>query len=241
MTQKSDIDLELLELTSPRIKKPQRVSASRFGMVSSQHYHATEAGVEMLAAAGNAVDAAVAAALALGVCEPSASGLGGQTMMLIHLARFRRTIALDGSSRAPHRATPGSVSKEGRRRGYRATTVPGTPRTLAYALKQYGTLPWAQVLQPAIRLAQVGIKTTELQRALQRRAYRHLVEGTAANSFLKTAEGRTGWGSGFDSPCWLRRSNGWQERAWKTSTPAELHILFTATWCVSRDLSAKMT
>lgn len=200
MSQKADVDLELLELTSPRIRKPQRVSVSRFGMVSSQHYHATEAGVEMLAKGGNAVDAAVASALALGVCEPSASGLGGQTMMLIHLARFRRTIALDGSSRAPHRATPGSVSREERRRGYRATTVPSTPRTLAYALKRYGTLPWAQILQPAIRLAEEGIKTTELQRALTKRAYRHLTEGTAAQFFLKDGKKLYRVGERFRQP-----------------------------------------
>ncbi|MGB7061326.1 MAG: gamma-glutamyltransferase family protein [Candidatus Zixiibacteriota bacterium] len=180
-----EIDPELVELTSPRIRKPQRVSVSRFGMVSSQHYHATEAGVEMLARGGNAVDAAVATALALGVCEPSASGLGGQTMMLIHVAHTRRTIALDGSSNAPHRATPGSLSKEERRRGYRAATVPSTPRTLAYALKRYGTLPWAQILQPAIGLAEKGMKTTELQRALTKRAYRYLAEGTAGKFFLR--------------------------------------------------------
>jgi gamma-glutamyltranspeptidase/glutathione hydrolase len=200
MRGETEIDPELVELTSPRIRKPQRVSVSRFGMVSSQHYHATEAGVEMLAKGGNAVDAAVASALALGVCEPSASGLGGQTMMLIHLARFRRTIALDGSSRAPHRATPGSVSREERRRGYRATTVPGTPRTLAYALKRYGTLPWAQVLQPAIRLAEEGIKTTELQRALTKRAYRHLAQSTAAQLFLKDGKKLYRVGEQFRQP-----------------------------------------
>ena len=86
---------------------PQRISCSPRGMVATAHWEATEAGAAMLAAGGNAVDAAVAAAFALGVCEPMASGLGGQTMMLIHLANERKTIALDGSSRAPHRAAAG--------------------------------------------------------------------------------------------------------------------------------------
>ena len=64
------IDTDLLELADTRIHEPQRVAASRNGMVSTAHYSATAAGVQMLARGGNAVDAAVAAALALGVCEP---------------------------------------------------------------------------------------------------------------------------------------------------------------------------
>jgi gamma-glutamyltranspeptidase/glutathione hydrolase len=185
MRDEQETDSELLELTSPIIRKPQRLSISRYGMVSSQHYLATEAGVEMLARGGNAVDAAVAAALALGVCEPSASGLGGQTMMLIHLARTRKTIALDGSSRAPHRAIPGTLSKGERRRGYRGCTVPTTPRTLAYALRRYGSLSWSEVLGPAIRLAEEGYQITQLQQALTRSQLKHLLEGTAARFFLK--------------------------------------------------------
>lgn len=70
---------------------PQRLSISKEGMIATQHYLATEAGSRILANGGNAIDAAVAAAFALGVCEPAASGLGGQTMMLIHLAGKRRT------------------------------------------------------------------------------------------------------------------------------------------------------
>ena len=100
------VDTDQVELGGPRVVEPQRVGASKIGMVATAHHCATDAGKEILAAGGNAIDAAVAAALALGVCEPAASGLGGQTMMLIHTAEPRRTFALDGSSRAPNRATP---------------------------------------------------------------------------------------------------------------------------------------
>jgi gamma-glutamyltranspeptidase/glutathione hydrolase len=180
-----EADSESLELSSPKIRQPQRVSVSRHGMVSSQHYLATEAGIDMLKLGGNAVDAAVATAFALGVCEPSASGLGGQTMMLIHLARTRKTIALDGSSRAPHRAIPGSISKRERRRGYKATTVPTTPRTLAYVLERYGSLTLNRVLQPAIRLAEEGVRVTPLHHALTKREHQHLTEGSAGEFFLR--------------------------------------------------------
>ena len=129
-------DTDFLEPIRVRIPKPQRVAASRFGMVSTAQYRASEAGVRILEQGGNAVDAAVAAAFALGVCEPQASGLGGQTMMLLHLADEERSLALDGSSRAPNRAVVEAFSKKStRRRGYSATTVPSTPATLSYALE----------------------------------------------------------------------------------------------------------
>jgi gamma-glutamyltranspeptidase len=123
---------------------PPRVAASRHGMIATAQYRATEAGEKVLAAGGNAMDAAVAAAFALGVCEPAASGLGGQTMIVLYEAASRRRVALDGSSRAPHRATPGELSKAERRRGHRATTVPSTPAVLAYALQRYGTMELSQ-------------------------------------------------------------------------------------------------
>jgi gamma-glutamyltranspeptidase/glutathione hydrolase len=154
-------------------------------MVSTQHFHATEAGVQMLAEGGNAIDAAVAAALALGVCEPPASGLGGQTFMIIHRSKTRRTFILDGSSFAPHRVIPGKLTPDDRRRGYKAATVPTTPRTLAYAIERYGLLPWSQVLKPAIALANDGFRVSELFRALSKRHLKHLRSGTAAQFFLK--------------------------------------------------------
>jgi gamma-glutamyltranspeptidase/glutathione hydrolase len=154
----------------------------------------------MLAAGGNAMDAAVAAALALGVCEPAASGLGGQTMMLLYDASRRRTVALDGSSRAPHRATPGRLKPSERRRGHGATTVPSTPAVLGYALSRYGRLDLKTVLQPAILLAEEGYEITELQRALMRRERKDLRAGTAATLFLRDGHRLYRTGSLFRQP-----------------------------------------
>jgi gamma-glutamyltranspeptidase/glutathione hydrolase len=154
-------------------------------MISTAHYRATEAGRSILAAGGNAVDAAVGAAFALGVCEPQASGLGGQTMMLVHTAEPRRTFALDGSSRAPNRATPDSLSKIERRRGYTATTVPSTPAVLGYALAQHGTMKLGSVLEPAIAIAEEGFEVTDLFHALSRREAKGLRRGNAAPVFLR--------------------------------------------------------
>ncbi|UCH79503.1 MAG: gamma-glutamyltransferase [Candidatus Coatesbacteria bacterium] len=134
-------------------------------MVATAFPEATAAGVEILREGGNAVDAACAAALALAVCEPQASGLGGQTMILLRTAEG--VTALDGSSRAPSLAHVEAVSREERAVGYRATTVPSTPATLAYAQERYGRLPWRRVVEPAIRLAREGYRITALQRRLQ--------------------------------------------------------------------------
>ena len=155
------------------------------GMVSTAHVGATAAGVEILEAGGNAVDAAVAAAFALGVCEPAASGLGGQTMMLIHLTEPNRTFALDGSSRAPDHATTDAVTRRQRRRGHTATTVPSTAATLRYALEEYGTLDRTTILTPAIRLAEEGYQITPLQNQLTTRELKHLKAGPAGRFFLQ--------------------------------------------------------
>ena len=169
-----------------KIVEPQRIAVSRKGMVSTQHHCATRAGVLMLEEGGNAVDAAVAAALALGVCEPAASGIGGQTMLLVHLAEPKRTIALDGSSRAPYRAVSDVFSdrRSEVRRGYRAATVPSALATYHYVLSSYGRLRWAKVFEPAIELAQYGFPVSTLQHTLTQRERRHLLEGTAAPFFL---------------------------------------------------------
>ncbi len=118
---------------------------------------------------GNAVDAACAAAWALGVCEPGESGLGGQTTMLIHLAGGKngpRRLVLDGHSHAPASLTRKLVGPRAQQRGIRSTTVPSTPATLDEALRRFGTLSLATVLGPAMRLAFEGYAITRLQRRL---------------------------------------------------------------------------
>ncbi|MBN1844616.1 MAG: gamma-glutamyltransferase [Sedimentisphaerales bacterium] len=197
----SPIDTELLDLDAARLPQPRRFSVSAGGMVATQHYLATEAGVEILAAGGNAVDAAVAAALALGVCEPAASGLGGQTMMLIHLAASRRTFALDGSSRAANLTSMVHLPEEDRRRGYRATTVPSTPAVLHYARRKYGSRPLDELLGPAIRLAEQGYLISELQRKLTRRERKSLrAAGGGRSPFLKEGRRTYAVGERFRQP-----------------------------------------
>lgn len=188
------------EPRDPRVIHPQRVAVSRHGVVATAHYEATRAAVQILESGGNAIDAAVTAAFSLGVCEPAASGLGGQTVMMIYDAESRRKIALDGSSRAPHRIEPGELPKPDRFRGHMATTVPATPAVLGYALERYGTKPLTEVLEPAIRMAEDGVRVSPLHHFLLKRELKHLREGTAAPFLLRG--GRTPYGTGalFQQP-----------------------------------------
>ncbi|MBD3336876.1 MAG: gamma-glutamyltransferase [Candidatus Eisenbacteria bacterium] len=164
---------------------PQRIAASTRGMIATAHDAATQAGLSAFAAGGNAMDAAAAAAFALGVCEPAASGLGGQTMILLRNGTTHRTIAVDGSSRAPHRAAPGTIPRAARRRGHLAATVPSTPAVLAHLLRRYGKLGWNQILAPAIELAETGYRMSPLQQALTRRELDALRQGSAGRYLLQ--------------------------------------------------------
>jgi gamma-glutamyltranspeptidase/glutathione hydrolase len=186
---KKDIDTDFIEPSKVKIPQPQRISVSESGMVSTAQYLATQTGAQILEEGGNAIDAAVASAFALGVCEPQASGLGGQTMMLLFLADEERIIALDGSSRAPNRAlNEDFTDKASRRHGYSAATIPSTPATLAYILERYGTLTLAKVLEPSIAIAENGYPITELQRKLQIRELKNLKKGNAGQFFLRDGD-----------------------------------------------------
>lgn len=158
--------------------------ASAHGMVVTAHYRATAAGLAVLETGGNAIDAAVAAALAVGVCEPAGSGLGGMAMLMIHLASEGRTFAVEGPCRAPRHATPEEVGAGPRKHGYRAVAVPTNVATLAHARREFGTMSEAELLAPAIALARDGVVITPQQNRLIGEYRSGLVKGNAAATFV---------------------------------------------------------
>jgi gamma-glutamyltranspeptidase/glutathione hydrolase len=143
---------------------------AKHGMVASTNEVASRVGVEIMKRGGNAVDAAIAVALALAVTHPAAGNLGGGGFMMIRL-KDGTTTAIDYREMAPlsaHRDVyldkDGNVIKGegGSLIGYRAAGVPGTVRGMEMALKKYGSgkLTWAQLVEPARRLAANGFSVT---------------------------------------------------------------------------------
>jgi len=126
---------------------------AKTGMVASAHTLASQAGLEILKAGGNAVDAAVAAAFAIGVVEPNATGLGGEGMMVIYLAATKQTVAIDYRSTAPKVTR---FEKEIPATGHAAVAVPGTVAGLTVAQQKYGKLRLSTVIAPAALLAEQG-------------------------------------------------------------------------------------
>jgi gamma-glutamyltranspeptidase / glutathione hydrolase len=144
-------------------------------MVATDEELGSKAGVEILKRGGNAVDAAVAVAFALAVVEPAAGNIGGGGFMLVRLADGR-TLFLDYREVAPGAATrdmyikpDGKLDKEASVLGYKSVAVPGTVAGLELALKTCGTKKLADVMAPAIRLAENGFAVSEkLAQELQR-------------------------------------------------------------------------
>src|SRR5712671_2494294 len=138
----------------------QAVRASH-GMIATDEQLGSEAGIEILKRGGNAVDAAVAVAFALAVVEPAAGNIGGGGFMLVRLANGPTTF-FDYGEVAPGKATrdmyisDGKLDEEAPVIGYKSVAVPGTVAGLELALKTYGTMKLANVLAPAIRLAEQG-------------------------------------------------------------------------------------
>jgi len=132
--------------------------------IATAHPLATEAGHEILAAGGNAFDAAVAISAALGVVEPFASGLGGGAFWLLHLADERTDVFIDAREVAPAAATAdmflddnGEPIKGASYNGPLSAGIPGQAAGLVHLAEKYGRLPLATSLAPAIRYAAEGI------------------------------------------------------------------------------------
>ncbi|MFA7438478.1 gamma-glutamyltransferase [Castellaniella sp.] len=145
-------------------------------MVASESAPATQVGLQILQAGGNAVDAAVATAFALAVVQPWAGNLGGGGFMVVHDAAGGQNHAVDFRETAPLAAGPATyVDAQGQvipgrsLHGPLAAGVPGTVAGLALAHRQWGSLPWARLIEPAIQWAEQGmVVSPTLADALQR-------------------------------------------------------------------------
>ena len=148
--------------------KPLDVYAKN-GMVSAAHFLASQAGMEIMARGGNAIDAAAATALALHVVEPYNIGMGGGGFITVRFAKTGEIVFLDFREIAPASATKDMYASEQAKKenwssvGGKAAGVPGWVKGWFYALEKYGTMTFEQVVQPAIRLAENGYVWTDGQ------------------------------------------------------------------------------
>ncbi|MEO1261432.1 MAG: gamma-glutamyltransferase [Bacteroidota bacterium] len=166
--------LALLFVFQTAIAQSGRIPApAKNGMVVSSHYLGSEAGTAMLKKGGNAVDAAVATAFALAVTLPSAGNLGGGGFLVYHGADGQNT-CFNFREKAPLKSTENMFMDENGNAAYNhqgplSVGVPGTVAGLWAAHQKFGKLPWSELLQPAIDLAENGMPSTwDMQRFLKR-------------------------------------------------------------------------
>ena len=156
-----------------QIRKPS-VEASG-GLVASQHYLASDIGARILSEGGNAIDAAIATGLALGAVEPWMSGIGGGGYMTLYLAGSHEVKVIDFGMRAPLQATSGDyplagsgtntgdafnwpkVTGDTNIHGPLSVAVPGYIKGVALALREFGSLDWPDVIEPACLQAEAGL------------------------------------------------------------------------------------
>jgi len=154
------------------------VIAKQF-MVAAAHPLAAEAGAEVLKRGGTAVDAAVAVQMVLGLVEPESSGIGGGAFMLHWSESEKKLRSYDGRETAPAAARPDRFIKDGKPMAFldaavggRSVGVPGVLRMLELAHARHGRLPWHELFDPAIRIAEQGFEASpKLREALARERF----------------------------------------------------------------------
>src|SRR5258708_7654291 len=156
----------------PAVEARQPVRAKQ-GMVVAQEPNAADVGLKVLRSGGNAFDAAIAVAMALAVTLPAAGNIGGGGCLVLRKADGTSAF-IDFRERAPMRASRDMyVGKDGKLTrenlvGWRASGVPGTVRGMELVHQKFGTKPWAELMQPAVDLAQKGFPVSwELARSLE--------------------------------------------------------------------------
>ncbi len=136
--------------------------------IASANFHATHAGLEVLAKGGNAFDAAVAVASTLSVVEPESSGMGGGFMAVLHRAKDGHDVFIDARETAPaavdskdYRNPDGTPNRDTALKGPLSAGIPGEPAGLVLIARRYGRLPLKDSLAPAIRIARDGFEPDE--------------------------------------------------------------------------------
>ncbi len=177
-----------------RASVPVDVTAARgaHGMVVAAHPQAAAIGVEVLKRGGNAIDAAVAVSLAVGVAEPYASGLGGKLMLLYREARSGRTFAVDAMDACGSAIDIEAYRKlpdEAHSYGYSAVCVPGLAAGLWAAHQKWGARPWADDVASAIALAQMGFEVLPKTRDFFDEQIKKLHRGDAEIARLYLVDG----------------------------------------------------
>jgi gamma-glutamyltranspeptidase / glutathione hydrolase len=175
--------------------------------VSSGHYLATQVGMDVLARGGNAMDAAAAVGFALTVLKPQQNGIGGEVPTLIYSVDETRVLALSGNGTAPREATIEHMRSLGIKMipgdGFLGALVPPAPATWIALLERFGTMRLAQVLAPAVELAERGFPMyDELHNTIAANAARYRRDWpTSAEVWLPGGEPPV-IGSVFRQPQW---------------------------------------
>jgi len=136
------------------------------GIVATSHYLASQAGAQVLAQGGSAMDAAIAANAVLGVTEPMMNGIGGDLFLIYWDAKAGKLYGLNASGWAPRKLTMEFLAQHGitamPRDGIHSVTVPGAVDGWSQAHKRFGRLPWKDLFTPAIYYAEHGYAVPEI-------------------------------------------------------------------------------
>ena len=131
------------------------------GAVVANHPMAAQAGMRILHQGGNAVDAAIAVAFALGPAEPQGSSIGGDGFAMVHMSANKTVEVVNGTGAAPTKATPDKYHNGIPITGVLGTSVPGIVDALLSAHSKYGSLALSKCLEPAVELCEDGVPVSE--------------------------------------------------------------------------------
>jgi gamma-glutamyltranspeptidase/glutathione hydrolase len=148
------------------LTKTRSVAVGRHGMAASSQTIAALTAIDILKSGGNAIDAAIAANAVLGVVEPTGNGIGGDLFAIVWDAKSQKLHGLNASGKSPQAATIDEFKRRGLNQiptyGPLSWSVPGAVDGWATLHKKFGTKPWAELLQPAIRIADEGYPIAEI-------------------------------------------------------------------------------